>query len=76
MDAECYFAQHMMRDRIAEVEASAELARLLRESDEHSRRCGCGIGGRLVEADRSLVTMARKAAFAISHALSNRTHSA
>ena len=72
MDAECYLAERMMRDRIAEVQASAELARLLRESNEHRRRCG--IGGRLIETDRSLGTTARKVVFAISHALFNRTH--
>ena len=72
MDAECYFAEYMMRERIAEVQASAELARLLRESNEHSRRYG--IGGRPIETGRSLVKTARKVAFTISRALANRMH--
>lgn len=72
MDAECYFAEHMMRDRIAEVQANAELARLLRQSNEHSRRHG--VGDCLLETGRSFVKTARKMAFAISRALSNGTH--
>jgi hypothetical protein len=42
MDAECYFAEYMMRERLADVQASAELARLLRQSNEHSGRHGAG----------------------------------
>ena len=38
MDAECYFAEKMMRVRIAEVRANAEVARLLRQSNERPRR--------------------------------------
>ena len=72
MDAECYFAEKMMRERLADVQASAELARLLRQSNEHSRRDG--IGRRLIETGRSLVKTTGKVAFAISRALSNGTH--
>jgi len=42
MDAEVYFAEMMMRARIAEVRASAEVARLLRESTECSHSYGVG----------------------------------
>ena len=38
MDAECYFAEKMMRNRIAEVRANAEVARLLRQSNECAQR--------------------------------------
>ena len=72
MDAECYFAEKMMRDRVAEVQASAELARLLRQSNEHSRRND--VGGRFIKTGRSLVNTARKGAFAISRALAEGTH--
>jgi len=72
MDAECYFAEKMMRDRIAEVRANAELARLLRESNEHSRRYV--VGGRPIETGRWLAKTARKVALAMSRALSNGTH--
>ena len=69
MDAETYLAERMMRDRIADVRASAELARLLRQSTERSPRYS--LGTRLFETRRSLVKTARRLAFAISRALGN-----
>ena len=72
MDADCYFAEHMMRSRIAAAKADAELARQLRQSNEHSRRYG--VGGRFTETGRSLVNKARKLAAAVSRALTNGTH--
>ena len=67
MDGELYVAEHMMRDRIADLRASAEVARLLRESNERSGRYG--VGDRFVEIGRSLLRRARKLAFAISGAV-------
>ena len=61
MDVECYLAEKMMRERMAEGRANAEVAGLLRASDERS-----GVGGRLTETGLSLAKMARKVAFAIS----------
>ena len=72
MDGELYVAEHMMRDRFAEMRASAEVARLLRQSTERSPRYS--VGTRLRETGLSLVTTARKVAFAISRALMNETH--
>jgi len=72
MDAETYFAERMIRDRIADVRASAELARLLRQSTERSPRYS--LGTRLFEIGRSLVKTARRVAFAISRARGNETH--
>ena len=72
MDAELYVAEYMMRDRIADVRASAEVARLLRQSTERSPRYS--VGTRLFETGRSLVKTARRVAFAISRALANDTH--
>lgn len=71
MDAELYFAEKMARDRIAEVRASAEVARLLRQSPQRSRPNG--VGRRLIETGRSLLKTARKVAFAISRAPGNGT---
>jgi len=64
MDVECYLAEKMMRERMAEARANAEVARLLRASDERSGRYG--VRGRLTETGRSLAKTARKVAFAIS----------
>ena len=72
MDAELYVAEHMVRDRIAEMRASAEIARLLRQSTQRSPRYSVGI--QLLETGRSLLTTARKMAFAISRAVGNGTH--
>ncbi len=59
MDAECYFAEKMMRDRIAEVRANAEVARLLRQSNERSRRSR-GLRRTFIDLRRSLVSELRK----------------
>ena len=72
MDAECYLAEQMVRDRIADVRASAELARLLRQSTERSP--ACSVGTRLFETGRSFVKATRRVAFTISRALANDTH--
>ena len=72
MDGELYVAEHMMRDRIAEMRASAEVARLLRQSSERSPRYS--VGTRWLETGRSLVKTARRVAFAVSRALANDTH--
>src|SRR5262249_49798798 len=72
MDGELYVAEYMMRDRIAEMRASADVARLLRQSTERSQRDS--VGSRLLETGRSLVKTARKMAFAISHGVGNGTH--
>ena len=71
MDMDCYLAEKMMRERMADARASAEVARLLRDSNERSGRSG--VGARFIEAGRSLAKMARKVAFAISRALANGT---
>ena len=72
MDVQCYLAEKMMRERIDEARANAEVARVLRESSERSGRYG--VGGRFIETGRSLAKTARKAALAISSALANGTH--
>ena len=72
MDVECYLAQMMMRERIADARANAAVERVLRESNERSGRYG--VGGRFVGTRRSLVKTARKVAFAISSALTNGRH--
>ena len=72
MDAESYLVEHIMRVRMAEIQARAELARLLREANEHPRQDG--IARQLTETGRALVMTARKIAFAISRALSNGMH--
>jgi len=54
MDANTYFAEHIIRERLAEALARAELARLVRESNQGSRRAS-GLGHRLLELGRSLV---------------------
>jgi len=74
MDAECYLAEKMMRERMADARATAEVARLLRESNERSGRHD--VGGRFIGTGRSLAQVARKVAFAISSALGNGTHRA
>jgi len=74
MDVECYLAQKMMRERMADAQANAEVARLLRESNERSGRYGGG--GRFMETGRSLANTARKVAFAIFSALTNGVHAA
>jgi len=72
MDAELYIAEYVIRDRIAAVRASAEVARLLRQSTERSPRYS--VGTRLFESGRSLVRAARKVAYAISRAVTDGTH--
>ena len=72
MDGELYVLERMMRDRIAEMRASAEVARLLRQSTERSPRHS--VGTRWLETGRSLVKTVRRVAFAISRALANDTH--
>ena len=64
MDVACYLAEKMMRERIADAEANAEVARLLRESNERSGRYGRG--ERFIETGRSLAKTARKVAFAMT----------
>ena len=72
MDADCYVAEYMIRDRLAEVRARARVAALLRQSNERSRRSN-GIGSRLIDLGRSLVKGARKVARETSRALPSRT---
>jgi len=69
MDVECYLAQQMMRERIAEARANAEIARVLRESNERSGRYGVG-----AQTGRSLAKTVRKVALAVSSALANGAH--
>ena len=54
MEADIYLAEHIIRDRRAEAQAKAELARLLGEAPQGSRRAG-GFWRRLAELGRSLV---------------------
>ena len=54
MDANTYFAEHIIRERLAEARAIGELAALLREQNQGSRRAS-GFGHRLLELGRSLV---------------------
>ncbi len=54
MDADVYFAEQVIRDRIAEARAQAEVAALIRRPYRGSRRPS-GIGHRLLELGRSLV---------------------
>jgi hypothetical protein len=72
MDAELYVTEHMIRDRIAGVRASAEVDRLLRQSTERSPRYS--VGTRLRETGRSLVKTARRMVFAISRGVGTGTH--
>ena len=59
MDVECYFAEKMMRERISEVRANAEVARLLRQSNECSRPSH-GLRKTFIDLSRSLVNELRK----------------
>ena len=61
MDVWCYLAEKMMRERIADARANAEIARVLRESNERSGRYGGG--GRFIETRRSLGKTAWKQLF-------------
>jgi len=72
MDAELYIAEYMIRNRIADVRASAEVARLIRQSTERPPRYS--IGTRLFETGRSLAELARKVAFAILRAVADGRH--
>ena len=54
MYADVYFAEHIVRDRLAEARARAELAALRGEANQGSRRAS-RFGHRLVELGRSLV---------------------
>ena len=57
MDIDVYLAEHMIRDRLAEARARAEFAALLGSLPAN------GLGRRLLELGRSLVTRrGRKAA--------------
>lgn len=58
MDAELYVAEYMIRDRIADVRASAEVVRLLRQSTERPPRYS--VGTWLFETGRSLVKTAEE----------------
>src|SRR5262249_18301745 len=61
MDGDLYFAEKMARARIAEVRASTEVARLVRESNERSGPCRAG--DRFIETGRSLAKTVRKVVF-------------
>jgi hypothetical protein len=62
MDADVYFAEHIIRDRLAEARARAKFAALLGEPHQGSLRAR-GFGHRLLELGRSLVKRhGRKAA--------------
>ena len=74
MDVEGYLAEKMMRERFADARTNAEVARLLRESNERSGRYG--VGERFIETGLSLAKTARKVASAISSALANGTYAA
>ena len=54
MEADVYLAEHIIRERRAEAQARAELARLFGEASQGSPRAR-GLGQRLVELGRSLV---------------------
>jgi len=54
MYADLYVAEHIVRDRLKEARARAELAPFLRESNQGSLRAS-GFGHRLLELGRSLV---------------------
>jgi hypothetical protein len=58
MDGDVYFAEHIIRDRLAEARARAKFAALHGEANQGSPRAG-GFGHRLVELGRSLVKQAR-----------------
>ena len=63
MEADIYLAEHIIRDRRAEAQARAELARLFAEASRSSEGAGGGFWHRLVERGRSLVNRrGRKAA--------------
>ena len=53
MDGDVYFAEHIMRERLAEVRARARFAALRGGADQPSRRAN-GSGRRLLEFARSL----------------------
>ena len=59
MDAECYIAEKMMRDRIAQVRADAEVARLLRQSNECSQRSH-GLRRTFIDFRRSFLSELRR----------------
>ena len=62
MDADVYWAEHMIRDRLADARARAEFAALLGEPNPRSLPAN-GLGRRLLELGRSLITRrGRKAA--------------
>ena len=54
MEADEYFAERLIRDRLAEARARAEVAALYRQSHGGSAEAK-GIGRRLIELGRSLV---------------------
>jgi len=54
MDGDVYFAEHIIRDRLAEARARAQFAALRGEANQGSPRAS-GLGHRLVELGRSLV---------------------
>jgi hypothetical protein len=54
MDADVYFAEYLIRERVAEVRARAEFAALLGDPNQSALRTS-GLGHRLLELGRSLV---------------------
>ena len=54
MYADVYFAEHIIRERLAEARARAEFAALLGETNQGWPRAS-GFGHRLLELGRSLV---------------------